>query len=89
MSPPPPEDLILKRMLNIQNEIYMCYDHLSSCRQFATIWQRTDKENDEIMKKQQGNTTRINYVRRLYGHFIQMHRLKKNQVYYSMHYHQS
>ena len=46
----PPEDLILKRMLNIQNEIYMCYDHLSSCRQFATIWQRTDEENDEIMK---------------------------------------
>ncbi len=52
LSPPPPQALIRKRILDIQNEMGVSHEYMISCREFATIWQRSDEENDNILREQ-------------------------------------
>ena len=51
LSPPPPQALIRKRIRDIQNEMGISHEYMTSCREFATTWQRSDEENDKILKE--------------------------------------
>jgi len=54
--------LVQRRLQHIENGMVEVHKRMVACRQFATVWQRTDKENDAIFearKKQIYNDTGV------------------------------
>ena len=42
--------IVQRRLQRIEDGMIEVHERMVSCRQFATIWQRTDKENDAIFE---------------------------------------